>query len=160
VASCGAGSEAVQDTVININPASLGVDSSPTGIPTDVAYVVQTYQVELRSPSGYPQIGTNVTITNRGTLLCRCRYNRPLNVLCTGDYSIGQSAVCTDITKTPLPSTYVATTDSTGSVRFTMLFAFFPGSDGTVTDIEAYSGTGYDKSDIVFKCVALRVRNK
>ena len=146
IASCGEGSEAIQGTRVNISPISVGV-TSPASNPAVVSYIIQTYQIELRSPTGNAQINTNLTIANRGTLYAGSVVIDRDNVTCTA------LAVCTDSTKTPQPSTYETTTDSNGSIRVTMLFGFISGADGTATVLEALSGTGYGKTDIIFTCV-------
>ena len=146
VASCGSGSEAVQATKINISPISVAVTSDARLVAL-VRYFTQAYQIELRSPSGAAQINTKVTLVSRGTIYNEFAIINPATVTCTG------TAVCTDSALTPLPSVYETTTDSTGTVRVMMLYGFFSGIDGTVTDLEAFSGTGYGKTDIVFTCV-------
>jgi hypothetical protein len=150
VASCGSGSEAVQGTVIKVSPVTVGVTSPATATLTEL-YIIQPYQIELRSPTGYPQVNTKVTIVNRGTLYDEFAIINPATVTCTG--GPGVNAVCTDSALTPLPSVYETTTDSTGTVRVMMLYGFYSGIDGTETDLEAFSGTGYGKTDIVFTCV-------
>ena len=152
VASCGSGSEAVQATKININPPSVAV-SSPTELALTVVYIVQSYQIELRSPSGAAQVNTKVSLVSRGTMYSGLPDILPANVVCTGSAVL--PAECTDSTlaSTRLANSYEATTDSTGTVRVTLIFAFFSGSKGTVTDLEAFSGTGYGKTDIVLTCV-------
>jgi hypothetical protein len=152
VASCGSGSEAVQGTKINISPISVGVTSSTT-VALTVVYFTQAYQVELRSPSGYPLVNTKVTLVSRGTMYNGFPVILDANVVCTGSAVL--PAECTDPTLASalLPNSYEATTDSTGTVRVTMIFAFFSGSKGTVTDLEAFSGTGYGKTDVVLACV-------
>jgi hypothetical protein len=150
VASCGSGTESVPGTVIHVSPVTVGVTSAATAALT-VLYIIQPYQIELRSPSGYPQVDTKVTIVNRGTLYDEFAIINPATVTCTG--GPGVDAVCTDTALTPLPSVYETTTDSTGTVRVMMLYAFYSGIDGTVTDLEAFSGPSYGKTDIVFTCV-------
>jgi len=160
VASCGSGSEAVQGTKININPISVAVSSPITGA---VVYIVQSYQIELRSPSGAAQVNTKVSLVSRGTIYSGLPDIQNANVVCTGNSTPPAGpgdpplapAECTDpnFASTRLPNSYVATTDSAGHVQVTMIFAFFSGYDGTVTDLEAFSGTGYGKTDVVLTCV-------
>ena len=151
VASCGSGSEAVQGTKININPISVGVTTYTTAGLT-VSYVVQEYQIELRSPSGAAQVNTKVSLASRGTMYNGFPVILDANVVCTG--SLVLPAECTDPTLTSalLPNSYEATTDSTGTVRVKLIFAFFSGSKGTATVLEAFSGTGYGKTDVVLTC--------
>lgn len=153
VASCGSGSEAVQGTIVVSSPDSSAVTSTIDGTsPFDVGYVLNHYQITLRSPSGYAQVGTKVTITSSGILYDGfIGLDPPTTVSCPA-VATGP-AVCT-VTggPTPLSSVYEATTDSSGTVRVTLLFPFFSGSDGTVTVLEAFSGTSYGKTDIVFTC--------
>lgn len=150
VASCGSGTEAVQGTKINISPVSVG--SIDTVIAAAVPlYFVQEYQIELRSPNGYAQTGTSVTIVSSGLLYDGFVIIDPTAVTCTG--STTTPAACTNTGQTPVPSVYQTTTDGTGIVRVTLLFPFYSGSDGTVTVLEAFSGSAYGKTDAVFKCV-------
>lgn len=153
VASCGAGSsatEAVQGTRVNINPISVGISSVIATTPVPL-YFVQTYQIELRSPNGYAQTGTSVTIVSSGLLYDGFVIVDPSAVSCTG--STTAPAACTNTGQTPVPSVYQTTTDGTGTVRVTLLFPFYSGSDGTATVLEAFSGSGYGKTDAVFTCV-------
>jgi hypothetical protein len=152
VASCGSGTEAVQGTKININPISVAV-SSPITAAATVVYIVQGYQIELRSPSGAAQVNTKVSLVSRGTMYSGLPVILDANVVCTGSAVL--PAECTDPTlaATRLPNSYEATTDSAGRVQVMMIFAFFSGADGTVTDLEAFSGTGYGKTDVVLTCV-------
>jgi hypothetical protein len=153
VASCGSGSESVQATKININPISVGVTTPISAAPVPVVYFIQPYQIELRSPSGYPQVGTKLTLFSRGTIYEGFAVIDPANVVCTGVAGVSP-AECTDPTQASLqlPNTYEATTDSTGTFRLMMITAFFSGADGTATFLEAFSGTAYSKTDVVFTC--------
>ena len=161
VASCGSGSEAVQGTKININPPSVAV-SSPTKLALTVVYIVQSYQIELRSPSGAAQVNTKVSLVSRGTIYSGLPDIQNANVVCTGNSTPPAGpgdpplapAECTDpnFASTRLPNSYVATTDSAGHVQVTMIFAFFSGDDGTVTILEAFSGSSYGKTDVVLTC--------
>ena len=153
VASCGSGSgaESVQATTINISPTSVGV-SSVIQSPLVTDFFIQAYQVELRAPSGYPQIGTRVTIVNSGTLYDGLVSIDPATITCA-------AGVCTssDPSLTELPrnhGVYETTTDSTGTVRATMIYAFDSGTKGTASVLEAFSGTSYNKTDAVFTCLA------
>ena len=152
VASCGgSGSEAVQGTTATINPATVGVTSPVTAAPPVPLYVVQQYQITLRSPSGIAQIDTRVTIVSSGLLYAGLVLIDDTAVTCTG--STTAPATCTNTALTPLPSVYETITDSTGTVRVTLLFPFYSGSRGTATVLESFSGTSYGKTDIVFTCV-------
>ena len=154
VASCGgagsSGSEAVQSTITTINPVSVGV-TSPTTSALVPLYVVQQYQITLRSPTGDTQIGTKVTIISSGLLYAGFVVVDDAAVTCTAPTT--GPATCTNTALTPLSSVYETITDSNGTVRVTLLFPFYSGSKGTATVLESFSGTSYGKTDIVFTCV-------
>lgn len=150
VASCGSGTEAIQGTRVNINPASVAVSSVADATPATL-YIVQTYQIELRSPNGYAQTGTQVTIVSSGLLYDGFVVIDPTAVSCST--TLPAPPACTNTGQTAVSSVYETTTDGTGTVRVTLLYPFYSGSDGTVTVLEAFSGSGYGKSDIVFTCL-------
>lgn len=142
VASCGSGSEAVQGTSVKFYPAELG--SIQLDIESAGAYqFMQTFRVELRSPSGYPQIGAEVTIESPHALYLEANAVTcdPLTSVCT----ITPGA-------TPLPHPYVTTTDSNGTAQVTVLFNLYSNQTGDVSIIQAWSGTGYNAVSIPVTC--------
>lgn len=141
-ASCG-GESTTQNNTVRISPSSLGVTSSPG----TVAFITQTYRIESRSPTGNAQIGTDIMIHSAGTLYA----GEPTlgTITCTGL----PNPVCVDTALSPLILPYKGTTDSTGTVIVTMILGFVTGAEGTATVVEAFSGTGYGKTDVVFTCV-------
>lgn len=142
VASCGSGSESVQNTAVNFLPTALG------SVTLDIEYpgayqFVQTFRIELRSPTGYPQIGTEIIIDSPHTL-----YLEPNAVTCNQI-----TFLCTvSPTATLLPHPYKTTTDSNGTAQITVQFNLFSNHTGDIPVIEAWSGTGYSAVSIPVSC--------
>ena len=149
-ASCG--ESTTQNNVVTVTPVTLGVTSSPPpAVPTAAnptfAAIVQTYRIETRSPTGNAQIGTEMIVHSAGTL-----YEGAVAVTCTATAPT-TPPTCVAAGSLPLQLPYRATTNSTGTFEVTMVLIFGRGSDGTQTVVEAFSGTGYGKTDVVFACV-------
>ena len=134
VASCGTGSEAVQNTVVNIDPPDIaqnvlaGTTSSITN---------SKYRIEVKSPTGYPQIGVSLVISSPG-------------ILSTVDTSASPAIF------TPMAAagnTYTVTTDSNGTYTTAVSFTSPVSADGEVTILSAWSGTGYNRVNITYTCV-------
>ena len=149
VASCG-GESTTQNNVINFDPVTLGVTSSPPEPPNPpnptTGLIKQIYRIETRSPTGNAQIGTRMVIDSAGTLYEGHPTIDLTTVVCT-------AAGCFAPGLSPLILPYEATTNSTGTYEVTMILGFGLGADGTATVVEAFSGTGYGKTDVVFTCV-------
>jgi len=159
LASCGSGTEAVPGSVLTINPVSVTVAATQLDSPpTPVYYTTQAYQLTLKSPSGYPQVGVEATILIKAPALI---YKDnividPANVVCVGnnDPMSGPFVApqCVDTTLIPLPSVYKAKSDSSGNIRVTMIYAFFGGEAGTDSPLEIISGSNFGKTDVVLAC--------
>lgn len=137
VASCGSGSDAVQGTVINISPVSLG---QPTFMDSPNPQVgsanSQIYHIQAQSPTGWAQVGIDVTID-----------------VPTGWRAYeGEHTFAELPSLTPLPNTYVAKTGADGTYHVTVYYDWVGGVKGTATILSAFSGTGYGKTDITFTC--------
>ena len=134
VTSCGSGSEAVQGTVITINPSETGQPSGTAG--SGMAH----YTVVARSPTGYGQSGIVIAIGSPYLVFD----GQP-------DYSCDNAAppVCT-LFNTRLPPPIQVTTDGAGTYDVTVLYDWTANADGTVTALDARSGTSYGIADITF----------
>lgn len=130
VASCGSGSEAVQGTTINFNPDAIG--QTTTNV-SGAALAQELITIELRSKTGYPQIGAQLTIVTSGTLY-------------TADTSTSPPAY------TLVPSTYTTTTNNNGVVTVAIDFAVGPSTTGTITVISAISGTAHNRMNVTYTC--------
>lgn len=134
VASCGSGSEAVQNTVVNIDPPAVGQAVPANGTSS---IVNEVFTIEAKSPSGYPQIGVQMMVSSPG-------------VLSTVDKSVSPTVF------TPMGAagnTYIVTTDSNGVYTIAVSFTSSIGADGDVTILSAWSGTGYNRVNITYECV-------
>lgn len=141
VVSCGStGTEAIQGTIINIDPPGAG-QATTAGV-AGTNYI--RYRVEARSPSGYPQLGVDVTIDSQYIVYA----GRPVM-----DCS---SNPCTAAGATPLALPYTTTTGQNGYVEVTVVYRWnippVVSVKGDFTAIQAFSGTGYGNSNITFSC--------
>ncbi len=133
VASCGTESEAVQGTVVNIDPPAVGQQVPANGTSS---IVDEIFTIEAMSPSGYPQVGVQMIVSSPG-------------VLSDVDKSSG-TAVITP--KGAAGETYIVTTDSNGVYTVAVSFTSGVGADGDVTILSAWSGTGYNRVNITYEC--------
>ena len=133
VASCGSGSEAVQGTVIIIRPIALAQNTAP-GVRASL--VQELFTIELHSPTGYPQIDTQLLIETPGTL-----------------YVVDTST--TPWTYTVVPSSYTTTINSNGVFTVAVDFTSPPAATGDITVISAWSGTGYGRTNVTYTCKAV-----
>lgn len=142
VASCGSSQpEAVQDTVINFLPSSLG--EITLDIESSGAYQFsQIFSVELRSPTGYPQIGVELTINSPHTV-----YLGTPAIVCDE-----LTSTCTPPADAPLSLPYTVVTGSNGTAIFTVQYNLFSNQTGDVGIIEARSGTSYNSVSIPVSC--------
>lgn len=128
--SCG-GTQAVQGSLIVINPTEIGQTTTPTA---GAALVQEVFTIEIRSPSGAAQINTQILIETPGDL-----------------YSVDTSTP-EPWTFTPVPSSYTTTTNSNGVVTVAVDFAVGPATEGEVTVISARSGTAYNRTNVTYTC--------
>lgn len=130
IASCGSGSEAVQGSIINFNPDGIGQKTTDA---TGAALVQELITIELRSPSGYAQIDTQLIIDTPGNLYLADTSTSPP-------------------TLTAVPSTYKTTTNSNGVVTVAIDFAVPARTSGAITAISAFSGTAYNRMNVTYTC--------
>jgi len=132
VASCGSGSEAVQNTVVNVDPSAVAQPTTPT---VGASLSQHIFTIELRSPTGYPQIGTELLVDtpSGGTL-----------------YTVDTST--TPPTLTPVLSPYRTTTGSNGVATVALDFSVGPGANGAVTVLGIFSGTAYGNVNVTYTC--------
>lgn len=147
VASCGSGGpEGVQGTIINFDPPSLG--TLTLDIETiDSVDGVQTFRIEARSPSGYPQIGVDVLIRSAFAV-----YAGHPAVVCSSDAAVPVTITCTAPGATPLDLGQLVQTGQNGTYEVTVIFTTSPAITGDITLIEAFSGTGYNFATITVAC--------
>jgi hypothetical protein len=132
LASCGSSwPEGVQGTEININPAAIGQSTTTT---TGASLVLELFTIELRSPTGYPQISTQLTIDTPGTL-----------------YIVGINPGGSP-TYTPVTATYTTITNDNGVVTVAVDFSVPPRTEGDITVISARSGTAYNRTNVTYTC--------
>ena len=136
VASCGSGSEAVQGSVINIDPSATAqvVRAGTTG-----GLTTAPYRIEVRSPSGVAQIGVQLIIQSPGDL-----------------FSVDDSGFVLVFTPMggPPGSTYTVTTSSNGVYNVGVTFTSGTTPTGEVTILSASSGTAFNRVNMTFTCVA------
>jgi len=132
VASCGSGSEAVQGTRVNFNPPAVAQPTTPTA---GASLVQHQFTIELRSPTGYPQIGTELLIDTPSG-----------GILYTADTSTSPP------TLTPVAAPYRTTTNSNGVVTVALDFTVGPGANGDVTVMSVFSGTAYGNINVTYTC--------
>ena len=138
VASCGSGSEAVQGSTVVFSPVDVNVLVGPTSPAGDSTIIQDIYTIQLRSPSGYPQIGTEMLIDSGATL-----------------YDVSGSGTTAVFTLAPtVNGTYRVTTDSNGTYTIAVSYTVSGGPSRNVTIIEVFSGTAYGKTDAIVKCSA------
>lgn len=140
IASCGSGTEAVQGTTVNLNPPGIG-QATTAGVSGSNGNI---FRIEVRSPSGYPQIGVEVTIDSQYIVYA----GRPIIDCAT--------IPCTAAGATPLQLPYTTTTDQNGYVEVTVVYSWniapVVSTEGEFTAVEAFSGTGYGNSNITYTC--------
>ena len=140
LASCGQGSEAVQGTVVNFDPSGIG-QATGAGASGSNGNI---FRVELRSPTGNPQINVNVVIDSQYIV-----YEGRPRVDCS-------TIPCTAPGQTPLVLPHTALTNSNGTYEVTVIYSWniapVISTRGVFTAIEAFSGTGYGNSNITFTC--------
>lgn len=135
VASCGSGTEAVQGTVINIDPSATAqvVTVGGTGTITN-----SRYRIEVRSPSGEAQAGVTLLISSPGVLS-----------------SVDTSTDPTSFTPMgPAGTGYTVTTDNYGTYTVAVTFTSGTTPIGDVTILSAWSGTAYNRVNITYTCQA------
>jgi hypothetical protein len=130
VASCGSGSEAVQGTEVVINPQEVGVPVTDT---LGNALVQKLYDIELRAPSGYPQIGTQVTIRSEGTV-----------------YEVNKNT--TPFTFTARATPYLTTINNNSVYTVAVDFPIPAAFSGDITVLEVFSGTAYGVTNVTVTC--------
>lgn len=134
VASCGTSdSQAVQGTVVNMDPNAVAQDVPANGTSS---IVNEEFTIELKTPTGYPQIGITLLVGSPG-------------VLSAVDTSVSP------VTYTPMGpagSTYVVSTDGNGTYRVAVSYTSPVAADGEVTILSAWSGTGYNRVNITYTC--------
>ena len=131
VASCGP--ESVPGSTVNIDPAALGQNTAPS---TSASISQELFTIELRSPTAYPQIDTNLTIDSPGLL-----------------YAVDTSTTPFTFTQVTVP--HLTTTNSNGVVTVAVSYTSAPAATGDVTVISAFSGTAYGRTNITYTCVAV-----
>jgi len=155
VASCGSGSEAVQGTVVNVDPANLGETGLSIEFYDSVDYS-SVIRLEAKSPTGYPQIGTNILLDSayvvyEGHPTVTCSVTQAYNS--TVSPILGEIITCTAPGATPLPLPYTATTGQNGAYEVTVIYSVSPFYTGTITALQTWSGTGYNAITFTSKCL-------
>lgn len=143
-ASCGGSGapEGVQNSTINFDPPSLGtVTLDIETITSEDAF--QVFRIEVRSPTGYPQIGVDVLLSSGFTV-----YAGHPSVSCTG--SGGTCTVAPGVT--PLNLSEPVKTGPNGTFEATVVFTMSPFVTGDIKLIEAFSGTGYRSATVSVEC--------
>jgi hypothetical protein len=129
VASCGSGSQAVEGTIIKFGPdAFTQLTHTSPGLPSTLDHLHTLVTISLLSQTGYPQIGTQLTVDTSGTL-----------------YIVDNST--NPVTYTAVATPYVTTTDSSGTLAVALDFSVPAGTTGAVTVLYAISGTAYGHLD-------------
>jgi hypothetical protein len=133
VASCGnSGTEAVQGTIVSINPAVIGVPVTET---TGSILNQQLYTIELKAPNGQAQVNVQMTIDlpNGGTV-----------------YEVQNNS--TGFTLIPHTPPYLTKTRGTGVETVAIDFAVPGAFSGDITVLEVFSGTAYGESHVAVTC--------
>ena len=132
LASCGSDSQAVQGTVINFDPPAIGQTTTDVA---GISLVEQLFTIELRSPTGLAQINVDLIIDapSGGTL-----------------FAVDTSTV--PFTLTPVNPPFLTKTNSNGTYTAALSFAVGVAFTGTVTVIEAFSGTAYNRANVTYVC--------
>lgn len=141
VVSCGSASpEGVQGTIINFDPPGVGQATTAGSSGSNYS----RYRVEVRSPTGYPQLGVDVTLDSQYIVYA----GRPVMDCST--------IPCTAPGATPLSLPYTTTTGQNGYVEVTVVYSWniapVVSTEGDFTAIQGFSGTGYGNSNITFTC--------
>lgn len=145
VTSCGKGTEAVQGTTVLINPDAWGQQTNSLN-PT--CHKVLYFQVSAISPTGYPQIGAAFQIDSPNAFEIYDGW-----VPTSAIIPFGTCGETVDKTKfAPLVQPFTATADNSGNYRLTVDYSWTGGVKAVATAVEAFSGTGYGKTDITFTC--------
>ena len=135
VASCGSGTEAVQGTVINIDPTATA-QTVPFGSPGTITN--SRYRIELRSPSGEAQAGVTLLISSPWVLS-----------------AVDTSTVPTTFTPMgPAGTGYTVTTDNYGTYTVAVTYTSGLTPVGDVTILSVWSGTAYNRVNITYTCRA------
>lgn len=135
LAGCGSGgSEAVQGTVVNIDPSSLGQNVT---VGNTSSIVTEEFTIELRSPTGNTQNRVNLSIYSPGILFFVDTSANPHTYIPMGGAG----------------NTYEVTTDSNGVYTTAVSFTSPVSADGDVTILSARSSTGYNRVNITYTCV-------
>lgn len=135
LASCGgSGTQAVQGSTILISPDAIGQTTTPTA---GAALVQELFTIEVRSPTGYPQIDTEILIETPGTLY------------------VVDTSTPQPWRYTLVPSSYTTTISSNQVVTVAIDFAVGPATSGDVTVISARSGTAYNRTNVTYTCKAV-----
>lgn len=132
VASCGP--EAVQGTSVLFDPPAVAQTTTPT---TSASLTRHLFTIELKSPTGYAQINTELLIDlpSGGTL-----------------YTVDTSTTPPTYTAVAFP--YLTTTNSNGVRTVAIDFTSPLGANGDITVISAFSGTGYGRVNVTYTCSA------
>jgi len=139
VASCGSGAQAVQGSTVVFSPVDVTVYVGPTSPAGDATVIQDIYTIQLRSPNGNPQVGTEMLIDSGGLL-----------------YDVSGSGINAVFTLAPtVNGTYRVTTDSNGTYTIAVSYTVSGGASRNATILEVFSGTAYGKSDVIVKCSAL-----
>jgi len=128
VASCGTGSEGVQNTFVALDPPGWGQATTLGLSGSNVQYV----RVEAMAPNGLPQIGVRMIIDSQYVVYA----GRPTSL----------------VGLTPLTLPYETTTSANGTVDFTVLYSWGTAISGDFTALQAWSGTGFGRTNITFTC--------
>jgi len=145
VASCGTGSEAVQATVINLDPPNFGAIGLDIEGFVAVDYS-QIVRIEAKSPTGTPQIGVQLLVDSGFVV-----YEGHPQVVCTP--IVAGIRTCSAPSATPLTTPYTTTTGSNGTYEITVIFTVSPFSTGDITTVQAWSGTGYNFAIVTSECL-------
>lgn len=155
ITSCGSGGpEAVQNTVINIDPSNLGTIGLSVEYYDSVDYS-QVMRIEARSPTGYPQQGVNLLIDSAFLV-----YEGHPTVTCSvtqaydpGPPVVGEISTCTAPGATPLESPFTVTTGQNGYYEVTVIYSVSPFFTGDIGALQAWSGTGYNSASFTSECL-------
>ena len=134
VASCG--SEAVQNSTIVISPVDVLVLIGPTSPAGDATIIQDIYTIQVRSPSGNAQVGTEILIDSSALL-----------------YDVDSSSGTAVFTLAPtVNGTYRVRTNSNGVYTIAVSYTISGGPSRGVTIFEVFSGTAYGKTDAIARC--------
>lgn len=135
LASCGgSGTQAVQGSTIHIYPDAIGQSTTPT---SGAALIQELFTIEVRSPTGYPQIDAEILIETPGTLY------------------VVDTSTPQPWSYTVVPSSYTTTIRSNQVITVAIDFAVGPGTSGDITVISARSGTAYNRTNVTYTCKAV-----